>query len=423
MNSSSDGIPIDSANASVAQAPLDHLSGPSSQASIPAPRVLVVCSSCAATLSVKRSYLGGAIQCKQCKQIFLVPAEASSQPTPVVGRSAAELAASPPRQGDPGIGSQRAGVVDNVILDQLAQIIAGSNETRALHDRLQAEHNELKADRDAVVVRLKSVTDQLEAVRGDLGPIAPAEVRSIASERDELRALVERLREENRGLAQRLEQSGSELLAARRERQQHSEQLATLHDELASARADVLRLSEERQVEELRSRELLEQNQALLKAQASRDSEHEALLAAERSAQQQLAEEVLALRANAEETAKVVEQLISASLSSSDGPRPAAFELEAVRLRAEELKLKLDEANGLYRLMVETLDGFGIQLRALSPEDQAFAAWTSRRPTAAISRIWGRAALDRSFIPGDRGRIGNAARFLSHRSAVGARQT
>jgi hypothetical protein len=370
MNTSSDGFPIDGANASVAQAPIDLLLGPSSQASIPVPRVLVVCSSCTATLSIKRAYLGGAIQCKQCGHIFTVPAEAVSQPMPVAGRSGSEPAGLP-RQADPGGGNRRAGVVDNVILDQLAQIITGSNELRVLHDGLVAEHNELKADRDAVVARLTSVSDLLEAMRSDLGPIAPADVRSIASEREELRALAERLREENRELAQRLDQSGTELQVARQERQQQSEQLTILRDELASVRGDLVRFSEERQAALLRCEELEDQNQGLVRAQASRELEHEAMHSAERSAQQQLAEEVVALRANAEETAKVAEQLISASLNQSDGPRPAAFELEAVRLQAEELRLKLDEANCLYRVMAETLDSFGIPIATLQ-EDQAF---------------------------------------------------
>jgi hypothetical protein len=371
MNTSSDGYPVSRANPSIAQAAIDPVSGTSSQAEIPVPRIVVVCSSCKAILSVKRAYVGIAIQCKQCAHIFTVSTGADSQPMPALGASASDLLSRPP-QADPGAANQRAEIGDNPILDQLAQIIAGSNELRLIHDRLEAEHNELKADRDGVVARLKSVTELLAAMRSDLGPIAAPDVRSIASEREELRALVERIRQENRGLAQRLEQVGRELQVACQERQHQTEQLANLRDLLASARGDVVRLSEEQQAARLLYQELQDQNRALVRAQASREPEHEAMLAAERSAHQQLAEEVLALRANAEETAKVAEQLISASLNSSDGPRPAAFEAQAIRLQAEELKSKLDEANCLYRLMALTLDGYGIQIAPLQPERPAF---------------------------------------------------
>ena len=217
--------------------------------------------------------------------------------------------------------------------------------------------------------RLKSATDLLDAMRADLGPIAAAEVRSIASEREDLRAEVARLREENRDLAQRLEHARVPNCRPRRQQQRAA---LKRRDELATARGDAVRASEERQAAELRFKELQDQIQELSRAQASRDSEHEATLAAERFAQQRARRGSRALRANAEETAKVAEQLISASLNSSDGRHPAAFELEAVRLQAMELKSKLDEANGLYRVMAETLDGFGIQVPMLSPEDQAF---------------------------------------------------
>jgi hypothetical protein len=276
MNISSDGYPIGQANSSIAQGAIDTVSGSSSEAAIPVPRVVVVCSSCKAILSVRRAYIGTAIQCKLCDHIFTIPIGADSPPTPV----------------------------------------------------------------------------------------------AEASEREALSALVARLREENRDLAERLEQSGDLLKVARKERQEQSEQLATLRDELASVRGDIHRMSEEREALTLLRVELQDQNEELARALASRGLEHEATLSAERAARQQLTLEVQSLQANAEETAKVAEQLISASLHSADGPSRAEFELGEVRLQAEELKSKLDEATCLYRLMSETLGGFGIQIAPLLPEAQ-----------------------------------------------------
>ena len=37
-------------------------------------------------------------------------------------------------------------------------------------------------------------------------------------------------------------------------------------------------------------------------------------------------------------------------------------ELAAIKAQAEELKYRLDEANGLYRAMAETLEGLGIPI-------------------------------------------------------------
>ena len=89
----------------------------------------------------------------------------------------------------------------------------------------------------------------------------------------------------------------------------------------------------------------------------------------QRTARQQLADEVVALRANAEETARVAEELINGNWTAHDGPRSTAFELEAVQAQAEELRFKLEEANGLYAAMVETLRGMGIPAGSLTTFD------------------------------------------------------
>jgi chromosome segregation ATPase len=264
-------------------------------------------------------------------------------------------------------------VLEGVILDQLAQIITGTNEIRVSHERLRTEHYELRLDRDAISARLVAATEHLERLRAELGTVAPSDVQALVSERGELVTRVNRLQDEKRDLMQHLEESAAALRAAREDGQQQRERLAVVRDELASARADLTRTGEESREAKQRCKELQDQNEQLVKAQARRESEHEALLAAERAARQQLAEEVLALNANAEETARVTAQLLSASMNhSTNGTSLPASELDALRLHASELKSKLDEANHLYCVMAETLDGFGRQIAALLPQDQAF---------------------------------------------------
>jgi hypothetical protein len=369
MDAFHDGYPLQHAKDSVTQSAIDPAGA---QAAAPAPRVLVVCPSCASTLSVKRAYVGSAIQCKQCAHIFTVPTATNGSPFPVVDQTSPD-ALSRPRQASPDCANLRAGVLDSVILDQLAQIITGTNEIRVSHDRLRNEHNELRADRDAISARLVAATEHLERLRAELGTLAPSDVRALVSERGELLTRVERLNDEKRDLMEQLEASTAELRTAGEDRQQMGEQLALLRDELASARADVARSGEECQEAKQRCKELHDQNEELVRAQAHRESEHDALLAAERAARQQLAEEVLALNANAEETARVTSQLLSASINhASNGTSSAASELDALRLQASELKSKLDEANDLYRVMAEMLDGFGRQIATLLPQDQSF---------------------------------------------------
>ena len=86
------------------------------------------------------------------------------------------------------------------------------------------------------------------------------------------------------------------------------------------------------------------------------------MLNAERAERDQLAQEVLALRANADETARVAQQLITAELNPPAAPGMPAPELDALRRHASELQFKLKEAERLYRIMSDTLDGMGIRI-------------------------------------------------------------
>jgi chromosome segregation ATPase len=526
MSTSSSEDPVNQTNAPVTHGPIDPSSATSSQAALPVPRLVVVCSNCNATLSVRRAYVGKSVQCKQCSQIFTVPAEVDTQPMPVVDRNLADMP-SPPPQADLDAGNQHSGAVEKVLRDQVAQLIAGNNDLRSAHDQLQAEHNELRADRDEIGARLESVTAELNAIRADLGTIAPTDVQLLASERADLSALVQVLRDGNRDLQSKqsnhedlvnqlekrvlelvpfraerdaltervnlhegdlcairaerdalagelsehsselvavraerdalsgnLSEHSSELVAARSElaqwsrrieqsdrdletacqaREQLSQQLEMFRNDLCLARADLDRSSGERQTaldtveqltttlaerdltirevhdqwsvevesnqqtlslaershlaecekltaelaalrarhhqleEERRSTEMLckqlqDCNQELVTAQARLESESDALRNAARTERQELAAEILALRTNAEETARVAEQLISADLNPPMAPLTPPNELEAARVHAAELKFKLDQAERLYRAMAETLEGIGIRV-------------------------------------------------------------
>src|SRR5262249_44019304 len=153
------------------------------------------------------------------------------------------------------------------ILDQLAQIITGTNEIRVSHERLRTEHYELRLDRDAISARLVAATEHLERLRAELGTIAPSDVQALVSERGELVTRVDRLQDEKRGLLQRLAETTAELRTAREDGQQQSERLAVVRDELASARAELTRAGEESRNAKQRCRELQDQNDELVKAQ------------------------------------------------------------------------------------------------------------------------------------------------------------
>ncbi len=185
-------------------------------------------------------------------------------------------------------------------------MIAGSNLVRAAHDKLRAEYDELRVDRDALAARLEK---------------AELALRQLEDRNQELAtALADRESEHQAAL------SGVRADLANRE----SEHEAAL----SGIRADL----------------------------AKRESEHEAAVSGLCAERQQLVDEMLALRENADEATRIAEQLISANLQAEE----PAFDLapsdqvETVRAQAAQLKLKLDEANELFRAIAESLDGMGI---------------------------------------------------------------
>ena len=77
-------------------------------------------------------------------------------------------------------------------------------------------------------------------------------------------------------------------------------------------------LEEDLKTQEAVCEQLRNSNQELIKAQERIEAEYRALLETERGARQQLAEELMALHADAEETTKIVERLMSTTLDQPD---------------------------------------------------------------------------------------------------------
>jgi chromosome segregation ATPase len=178
-------------------------------------RVLAACPHCGATLSVRRAYMGGCVRCKGCKQTFLLPTAPDGQPTAVYAGIPGGM---PGKSQEADLNSKidRIGTANQGLLDQLAQFIATYDELRLGHDELQVRHTRVEADRHEFRERLKNVTDELNGIRAELGPIAPADVRPLAAEREALSAETHRLRDDNQALLG--EQSKQQALMAELEK-------------------------------------------------------------------------------------------------------------------------------------------------------------------------------------------------------------
>jgi chromosome segregation ATPase len=433
MNFSSKNDQGDLANTPLSHAPIDQSAGNSSQASPPVPRVVAVCPACKATLSVRRAYVGSAVRCKHCDQIFKVPAELDTPPGPDGARASG---GSTTQASQDESGSQRAGIGDKTDADQFALLLARYNALRSAFDKLQAQHDDLRADRDLVGSQLNLYERDLGAIRAE----RVALTTNFTQQNSELAVA----RTELVQLTQRLEKSDADLQAAREETDQLTQQLALSRNDITQAQADQRQLSDERQnaldtverltktlaerdlsirdqidlhvaeieskrqafdlaernhlddrqrltaelaaahvrnqqlQEELQSAEssctqLRDTNQELVTAQARRESEHDAMLTAERAERQQLADDLMALRASAGQTAQAGEQSTSANVIPPDGPHASAGELEAARTEAEELKWKLDEAEYHCRVMAETLRHLGVSYHMRTRPDNDLA--------------------------------------------------
>ena len=444
----------------------DQVARPSTQATLRLDQILVTCPSCKTTLSVSRVYIGKSVRCRRCNQNCLVPASADTEPSPPYGATLG-VPQNGSQQGDANPQSRRTGTANGPMLDQLAQFIASYDELRTARDQLQAEHYGVQVARDEVRAQLKCATNELNAIRAELGSIAPADVQSLASEREAFSAEVSRLRAEKQafltdqsnreGLIARLEERVVELVAIQQERddllkssrdeceqvrhhldlcmndlrsiqtdlgrvngeyenalatierlnkaiaerdheiavqcdqfsaeletrrealrcgdRSHSEERVVLETELASVGARYDRLSEEHRAAESSCAELQARNRALSAAQEQLEAQYRTRLESEQFERQKLAEELLELRANSEETTRVAEELLSAALNLPSAPIASAEELEAARVQMEQLRDGIAESEYLNRVMAETLESVGIQVSFPSrPRDNVLPA-------------------------------------------------
>ena len=148
-------------------------------------RLLVTCPSCKTTLSVRRIYIGEGVRCKRCSQKFLVPGKLSTEPIPIYdGLPTGESGQS--NATEINAPSQRTGIAGGSLMDQLTSFVGSFNELRSAHDQLQADHDEVRAERDNICSTLEKATEELTSIRAALGPIAPEDVASLASERESL---------------------------------------------------------------------------------------------------------------------------------------------------------------------------------------------------------------------------------------------
>ena len=172
--------------------------------------------------------------------------------------------------------SQRAGIGNKSLVDQLGHFIAEHNDLRVAYDQLQSERNHLRAGSKEVRARLKCVTRELAAIRADLGTIAAVDVRYLVSEREELRAKIQSLGDENRNLhhkesiseesisqlenrvrelapfrerhdslAETIELQDAELNAVRAERDDLARNLSEKNDELVATRSELVQLTQQ----------------------------------------------------------------------------------------------------------------------------------------------------------------------------------
>ena len=139
------------------------------------------------------------------------------------------------------------------LLDVHAKLLAAHGQLQSTLERLEAEHDQFDAARQKLEEHASRVTNELNEIRADLGPIASCDVRSLAQECESLRAQVNRLENQNRELrddqaasahlAADLERRGVELNTARGELDRHVQQLEERHLALDAAHAETRRLS------------------------------------------------------------------------------------------------------------------------------------------------------------------------------------
>jgi chromosome segregation ATPase len=210
--------PVEQANAMISRAPVQQGGDCSSVASAPSSRVVVVCPSCRATLSVRRAYVGNPVRCKQCDHQFTVPAALDSQAQQAAASASLASASHSQTEEIEQLKSELLGV-----RHERGQLQAERNELLATRDELSANHISALAGARAELVRLtkqiEQLTSELQAARDE----REQRGQQLAESRNDLslaRAVERQLREANQ-----------ELVAAQARRE--SEYDATLNDERA----------------------------------------------------------------------------------------------------------------------------------------------------------------------------------------------
>jgi chromosome segregation ATPase/ribosomal protein L37AE/L43A len=290
---------------------------PPIQQAAQAERIVVDCPSCQATLSVRRIYLGRQILCKQCNHAFRAPARATPQAKSAVTDNHGGTSKTSLQQPDIEGGSR-------VTVSEYDQL-------RTEHDRQAAAHTHYKLKSEQVGEELRRVTSDLDRIRTHPGTVAPEDVRSLAAERESLRAEVKRLSDANQVLL--VEKSARAHLAAELERRE---------SDLAAVRAEHGRLSIQLQdalseVDQVQSMRI----------------ENDKLRAAVDSLRQALA---LAEQSHLDDLHRLNEQLHHAH--EDDKLRA---EVDAVRARVKELERRLDAAERINGDLVEFLGRAGIR--------------------------------------------------------------
>jgi chromosome segregation ATPase len=153
-------------------------------------------------------------------------------------------------------------------MEENGRLIAANNLLKTKRDELIAENGRLTTARDQLGERLAAVTNELNALRAELGTLTPADVRLAAAESDSLRTEAERLRDEHAQLCRELS-----------ERAHQSVLLKQSEDALKAARSQVDLLTAQFQERETS----LDSSRARVDAVTAQVQERENLLDAARA--------------------------------------------------------------------------------------------------------------------------------------------
>jgi len=195
------------------------MTSPSNQQAIPTERIVVVCPSCQATLSVRRVYLGHQVLCKQCNHTF--PLLDSAAPQTGSDFNDHNGAISKPSFNQPDInGGSRAMVSEH---DQL----------RTEHDRHAAAHAHYKLRYEQVGEELSRVTADLDRIRAHLGQ----QLKQRDDDLDTARAENGRLRMQLQGALNEVDQSRTTLVERDQALRSENDQLHAAVDSLREALA------------------------------------------------------------------------------------------------------------------------------------------------------------------------------------------